>query len=79
MNISEEDIRNDENAKDYIDLTHIEMPLPVNDFSEYKDPFNELYKHIPKEDLEKILDFVKTQIEEHIKLNMLRDNKSNDN
>lgn len=67
MKISEEDIRKDENAKDYINLSHIELPLPENDFSEYNDPFNELYNHIPKEELEKILDFVKRQIDEYIK------------
>lgn len=67
MDISEEDIRNDENAKDFINLSHIELPLPENDFSEYNDPFCELYKHIPKEELEKILEFVKRQIDEYIK------------
>lgn len=59
MKISEEDIRRDENAKDYIDLTHIEMPLPdINDMSEYESIGKEAFKNVPYEKVQEVFDFL---------------------
>lgn len=59
MKIFEEDIRRDENAKDYIDLTHIEMPLPdINDMSEYESIGSEVYKNVPYNKVQEVFDFL---------------------
>lgn len=59
MNISEEDVKQDENAKKFIDLSHIEMPLPdINDLSEYASADSKIYKGVSKEKVQEALDFL---------------------
>lgn len=59
MRISEEDIRKDENAYKFIDLSHIEMPLPdINDMSEYESIGSEAYKNESMDKIQEAFDFI---------------------
>lgn len=57
MRLTEQNVRQDENAKDYIDLSHIEMPI-VEDLTEYKDLNNILYKNLTKDEIKQVVEFV---------------------
>ena len=59
MKISKEDIRKDENAYKFIDLRHIEMPLPdINDMSEYESISSEVYKNESMDKIQEAFDFL---------------------
>lgn len=57
MRLTKNDVRQDENAKDYIDLSHIEMPI-VEDLTEYKDLNNILYKNLSKDEIKQVVQFI---------------------
>ena len=60
MNLTVEDVKQDENAKDYINLSHIEMPLPdIDDMSEYESIGSEAYKNESLEKVQEAFDFIK--------------------
>lgn len=59
MRMTEQDVRQDENAKYFIDLSHIETPLPeVEDLTDYKDLNNILYRDLTKEEIKQVVEFV---------------------
>lgn len=58
MKITEENIREDENAKDYINLSHYEAKLPdIDDMSEYEKT-SEFLKNLSPKELEQVIKFI---------------------
>ena len=66
MNISEEDIRNDKDAREFINLSHFEMPLPdIDDLSEYYNVKSEIYENVPREKIQEVFDFIERIKQKH--------------
>ena len=58
MRITEEDIKQDENASKYINLSHYETVLPdIDDMSEYSNI--EFFKSLTREETKQVIEFVK--------------------
>ena len=58
MKITEENIREDENDKDYINLSHYETKLPdIDDMSEYEIG-SKIFKGLSLKEVHQVLDFV---------------------